>query len=217
MPAEPRRRPLRRDAAENRERILDLAERLCAAEGLEVSFHRIAQQLSVGVGTVYRHFPDRDALMLGLYRRYQLRVDELGEQLLRADPGITRVLVFIDGVIDFAVQKPVSRRVAARVRHVFPEEVVAGRWAEEVSEAVRDAKTAGDLRPDVEAVDVGILAGMVADLATIEEPRRSVVIARMRAFVLDSLRPAGAERPPLPGAALSAADLTALTHQAARR
>ncbi len=216
MPEGPGTRPLRRDAAENRERILDAAERLFATEGLDIGFHRIAHELDVGIGTVYRHFPDRDALFLGVYQRYGQYVDDVGARFLEAEPGMPRVLLFIDGVIAFALQKPVSRRIAARVRKVFPEQVDGSPWAVEVAAAVEVAKSAGDLRPDAELADIAVLAGMVADLATIEEPRRSIVLPRMRAYVLDSLRPAGAERPPLSSASLTVADITTITHQDVR-
>jgi AcrR family transcriptional regulator len=206
-------RAKRRDAAQNRERILDVAERLFVTEGLEVGFHRIAGELGVGVGTVYRHFPARDELFLGVYERYQQHVEDVGEQFLETEPGMARVLLFIDGVIGFALLKPFSRRIAARVQQRFPEKVAVSRWAVEVAAAVETAKAAGDLRPDADLSDIAVLAGMVADLATIEEPRRSIVMPRMRAYVLDSLRPVGAERPRLSEDALSMEDITAITHQ----
>lgn len=216
MPAPSGTRARRRDAVQNRERILDHAEPLLEAEGLEVGFHRIAQELGVGVGTVYRHFPDRDALFLGLYERYLERIDELGEQLLTQPEGMPRVVAFIDGTIAFSVHRPVARRVSARVRQAHPEAVTVGRWADEVAAAVRAAQDAGELRGDATATDVAVLAGMVADLATVDEAQRSLLLPRMRAFVLDALRPTGSERPPLPTEPLSVSDITTMAHQHGR-
>lgn len=217
MSPEPTRRPQRRDAKENRERILEHSEELMAQEGFDVSFHRIADDLGVGIGTVYRHFPDRNALLVGLYERFQARIDERGGEMFAAEPGLERVLVFIDVLIDFSVRTPLSRQVAARVHQANPDRVPQSRWTAEVMAAVEAAKTAGQLRQDIEATDVAMLAGMVADLATIHEPRRSIVVPRMRAFILDAMRPAGEDRPPVPATALSVEDLALLAHQENRR
>ncbi|WP_166997713.1 TetR/AcrR family transcriptional regulator [Paramicrobacterium fandaimingii] len=206
----------RRDAAENRERILDHAEQLFEIHGLETGFHRIANDLGIGVGTVYRHFPDRDALFLSLYERYHQRIEELGETMLTRPEGMPRVLAFIDSTIAFSARRPVARRVSARVRQAHPDQVRSSRWEPEISAAVRQAKEAGDLRDDVEVTDVAVLAGMLADLATIDEPRRSILLPRMRALTMDALRPVGQARPGLGTVALSVEDLTALAHQSGR-
>lgn len=209
-------RAQRRDAAENRERILDRAEELFQEEGLEIGFHRIADDVGVGVGTVYRHFPDRGTLFLAIYRRNQARLDEAGEEMLEAEPGMPRLLSFMDGAIRLAVHKPVSRRISARVSRLYPEELRMGRWAAEVAESVAVAKSSGDIRDDAEVGDIAMLATMVADLATVAEPQRSRLIPRMRAYVLDALRPEGAARPLLPSEPMTPDDLTGLAHQGDR-
>ncbi|WP_162893070.1 TetR/AcrR family transcriptional regulator [Microbacterium halotolerans] len=209
-------RAQRRDAAQNRERILDRAEELFQDEGLEIGFHRIADVTGVGVGTVYRHFPDRGALFLAIYRRNQARLDEVGEEMLKAEPGMPRVLSFMDGAIRLAVHKPVSRRISARVLRMYPDEPRMGSWAAEVMEAVETAKADGDIRDDAELGDIAMLATMVADLATAAEPQRSRLIPRMRAYVLDALRPEGAARPSLPSEPMTPDDLTGLAHQGDR-
>lgn len=207
---------MRRDAVENRHRILDHAEVLFATHGLEVGFHRIANDLGIGVGTVYRHFPDHGALYLGLYERYRHRIDEFGEEMLQSPQGMPRVLAFIDSTIAFSVRRPVARGVAARVRQLNPERVQPMRWEAEVAESVRIAQETGELRSDADVTDVAIAAGMVADLAAVQEPQRSLVMPRMRALILDALRPEGASRPSLDTQSLALADVTALAHQEGR-
>ena len=61
-------RPLRADAERNRQRILEAARALFAERGLSVTLDDIAHRAGVGVGTVYRHFPNKDALMGELVR-----------------------------------------------------------------------------------------------------------------------------------------------------
>ncbi|GAA3649709.1 TetR/AcrR family transcriptional regulator [Nonomuraea antimicrobica] len=56
-------RPLRADARRNRERVLQIAQEALASDGLTTSFDEIARRAGVGVGTVYRHFPTKEALV----------------------------------------------------------------------------------------------------------------------------------------------------------
>src|ERR687883_144691 len=66
-------RPLRADAERNRKRILEAADEVFAERGLDVSLDDIAAAAGVGVGTVYRRFPDKEALIDALFE------DKLGE------------------------------------------------------------------------------------------------------------------------------------------
>jgi AcrR family transcriptional regulator len=62
-------RPLRADARRNRDAVLVAATAAFAAEGVGASLEDIARRAGVGVGTLYRHFPTREALVLGVYER----------------------------------------------------------------------------------------------------------------------------------------------------
>jgi AcrR family transcriptional regulator len=62
-------RPRRADARRNRERVLEAAARTFAERGVDAQMDEIAERACVGVGTVYRHFPTKDALMTELVRR----------------------------------------------------------------------------------------------------------------------------------------------------
>lgn len=59
--------PTRRDARRNRDLLLVTARRLFAEQGLDVTLKEVAREAGVGVGTVYRHFPDKDALVTALF------------------------------------------------------------------------------------------------------------------------------------------------------
>jgi AcrR family transcriptional regulator len=67
-------RPLRADARRNRERVLQIAQEALASDGLAISFDEIARRAGFGVGTVYRHFPTKEALfeavLLGRLERF---------------------------------------------------------------------------------------------------------------------------------------------------
>lgn len=212
-----RTRKPRRDGIANRERILDYAERALAVEGAEPGFHDIARDLGLGVGTLYRHFPTHDDLLLGVYERFGQRLDDYGEQFLVIEDPVERVIAFMDLTIRFSLDYPAARRIASRVRNVFPNRVEEeNRWAPIVMAAVEGAQQAGKIRADVTPTDIAVLAGMLADLVGLGEPQASMLLPRMRALALDSLRPAGEERPSMPSAPISLRELTEISHREKR-
>src|SRR3954466_658372 len=82
--ADPVRKP-RADAVRNRERVLEAAKAVFSAGGSEASLEAVAKRAGVGIGTLYRHFPTREALFEGVYRREVQQLGELAEQL-KAEP-----------------------------------------------------------------------------------------------------------------------------------
>jgi AcrR family transcriptional regulator len=85
--AQPERR-LRADAARNRARVLEVAYDTFAAEGLSVPIDEIARRADVGAGTVYRHFPTKEALFRAVIEDRMQRLVDDGRALLESDgPG----------------------------------------------------------------------------------------------------------------------------------
>src|SRR5207247_1564210 len=78
---------LRSDAQANRDRILDVARDALAADPA-VSLNSIAKMARVGAGTLYRHFPTREALLVGVYRKEIEAVVELASTLLAKHPPL---------------------------------------------------------------------------------------------------------------------------------
>ena len=74
------RRP-RADAVRNRERVLEAAKVVFSAGGAEASLEAVARRAQVGIGTLYRHFPTREALFEAVYRREVEQLAELAERL----------------------------------------------------------------------------------------------------------------------------------------
>src|SRR5690606_3692984 len=79
-------RPLRRDAERNRRLIIDTAKRLFAERGLQVTLDEIAQSSGLGVGTVYRRFPNREALVGALFADRVEEVLALSRRAAEAEP-----------------------------------------------------------------------------------------------------------------------------------
>src|ERR1700761_289488 len=79
-------RPPRADAQRNRERLLDAALKLFNASKGEVTLSAVAEKAGVGIGTLYRHFPTRDALVESLYRHEVKKLSDAAPLLLREMP-----------------------------------------------------------------------------------------------------------------------------------
>jgi AcrR family transcriptional regulator len=159
-------RPMRSDAKRNRERVLKAARELFARHQHAVQMDDIAQRAGVGVGTVYRHFPDREALMGELVRE---RFRIFNEQL-RAALADTSSSPF-DALADALRANAASAASDAATRFAFQsggERVFAHADAEKEEymglavELVARARAAGELRADFSAEEIPMLLCAVA-------------------------------------------------------
>ena len=157
-----RTKPLRRDAARNRQRILEAAADLFRQRGRSASLNDIAHHAGVGVGTVYRHFPDRDRLIDGLFeQRFEELVAHMAEALADPDPwhgltSFTRAAADLQaddrGIKDLLTGGHVGLERITRLR---------ARLMPMGEELVRRAHESGDLRPDIEAADMPLIQGIL--------------------------------------------------------
>jgi AcrR family transcriptional regulator len=96
-----RQRELRRDAIDNRDRVLAAAAAAVRREGTAVPMATIAADAGVGVGTVYRHYPSRDALLGALTRRsFQLVLETARRAAALEGPPIERIRFFLEQTIE---------------------------------------------------------------------------------------------------------------------
>jgi AcrR family transcriptional regulator len=161
-PTQTPNRPLRKDAERNRRRVLDAARELFAEQGLGVTLNDIAHHAGVGVGTVYRRFPDKARLLDELFEEQLGELVALMEDGL-ADPdpwrGLTRYLTRglelqarDRGFREILLQTPEGTERIGRVRaRLFP----LG------TQLVQRAKDAGALRADFEPQDLPLLVMML--------------------------------------------------------
>jgi AcrR family transcriptional regulator len=160
-------RPMRADARRNRERILKASRELFASEDPEVQMDDVARRAGVGVGTVYRHFPDKQALMGELVRE---RFDLFNERLARAlaDEQAAPFDALADALRDNAAS--VAEDAATRFAFMSGGEQVFSYAESEREEFMRlaiplvqRAKDAGELQPDFQATDIPmIMCGVCA-------------------------------------------------------
>ena len=188
-------RPLRADAQRNRERLLAAAMQAFAEEGEEVALESVAARAGVGIGTLYRHFPNRDALVVAAY---QNEVDELcaaAADLLASLPADEALRAWADRFADYIATKRAMgnalRSAAASDSPLF------ANTREQILGALRLLLTAGvgdgTLRADVDPSDVIRVINGIWYLPDGPEWRDSV--GRMLDLVIDGLRYGVAERP----------------------
>jgi AcrR family transcriptional regulator len=109
-----RTRPLRADAERNRQRVLEVAQAVFAAEGLAVPIDEIARRAGLGVGTLYRHFPTKEALFEAIViGRMQALVDEARECRSAKDAGEAFFAILSRIVEEGAVKKDFLEALAA--------------------------------------------------------------------------------------------------------
>jgi AcrR family transcriptional regulator len=115
LPAKPARKP-RADSVRNRERVLEAAKAVFAAGGPEGSLEAVARQAGVGVGTLYRHFPTRQALFEAVYRHEVEQLVELAEQLGTDLPPLEALRRWMRANVEFvATKKGMSAALAVAV------------------------------------------------------------------------------------------------------
>ncbi|MFI9413719.1 TetR/AcrR family transcriptional regulator [Nocardia gamkensis] len=183
---EPERRPLRADARRNRERVLAAAQEAFAAEGLAVPLDEIARRAGVGAGTVYRHFPTKEALFeAAIVDRVDRIIASARELADAADP----VRAFFDFLARLVAEGSVKRDLAdavggadapAYLRPVHELNTVIGTL-------LTRAQEAGGVRTDIDVDDLMRLV-KGAFLATHGSTATPAQRDRAFAVVFDGLR-----------------------------
>src|ERR1700753_395653 len=108
---------VRADARRNRERLLQAAvAAFAAADGRPVSLESIARDAGVGIGTLYRHFPNREALVAAIFRTELAVVGAGAEQLLNRHPPTTALRRWMDRYASFVAAK---RGMAETLHAIF--------------------------------------------------------------------------------------------------
>jgi AcrR family transcriptional regulator len=149
------RRP-RSDAQRNRERILETAKVAFTRRGADASLDEIAKQSGVGAGTLYRHFPTRDALIEAVYRSEVEKLAAAGRSFAAAMPPIDALrswmLLFIDYIAAKHIIAPALNSVVGGPSRLYEDSRNLIQAAME--ELVKRAKRSGDLRSDLDASDL---------------------------------------------------------------
>jgi AcrR family transcriptional regulator len=191
-------RPLRRDAERNRLRILAAAAEAFAEEGLCVTLDEIARRAGVGVGTVYRRFPDKENLIDALFERRMQEFVALAESCLVADDPWEGLVSFLEqateqhacdrGFKEVALSGAHGRERTARARQMmFPL----------VMRLVQRAQADGSLRSDLVPTDIPLLQVMLGSLSECTRDVDPEVWRRFLGIITDGLKARRDEPTPL--------------------
>jgi AcrR family transcriptional regulator len=152
----PARRKPRADAERNRVRILEVAKEAFTRFGANASLDDIAKQAGVGPGTLYRHFPTRDALLEAVYQTEVEKLAAAGAELARTlsprEALRAWMLLFIDYIATKKIIAPALNALLGRPSQVVEASLI--RIHEAIQALVKRAIKSGDLREDVEPVDL---------------------------------------------------------------
>jgi AcrR family transcriptional regulator len=189
---------MRADARRNRERVLEAAEALFGEIGLKAQMDDVAERAGVGIGTVYRHFPTKAALLEAV-------ITLRGESMLRdiqaaaSDPDPrTALRRFASAMADHqARNRALAEGMAAEIDVPAVLARVKDSISETVIQLVHRAQAAGNIRPDIGASDVSMLLSGIAHVVELAGDLGATLRQRYLTIVLDGLRPAEASR--LPG------------------
>src|SRR6266576_6052373 len=95
----------RADALRNRERVLEAANAVFTSGGPEASLEAVARTAGVGIGTLYRHFPTREALYEAVYRREVEQLADLAEELKNAPKPVDALRRWLRSTVEFVATK----------------------------------------------------------------------------------------------------------------
>ncbi|TNC21659.1 TetR/AcrR family transcriptional regulator [Amycolatopsis alkalitolerans] len=208
MTADPEVR-LRADARRNRDQIIAAAKAMFAEIGPEVPMDEIARHAGVGVGTLYRRFPDREALIRSVAR------DNFAEVLIEAEAAEAEEPTAWEALVRL-LRRSRALRLTVRLALLSPEvwatmrdDADVRRFRAEIlailDRIVRGAQEEGALRRDVGAGDVAVLVSLLLKRIPAAADVTEMVADRVFALILDALRAEAAT--PLPGRILTADDL----------
>jgi len=199
-------RPLRRDAERNRQRILKTAREVFAERGLGVSLDEIAREAGVGVGTVYRRFPDKEVLIDALFE------DRLAEVLdaARYSVGMSDPWRAIETFLTRSLELQVADRGLKELMLIETQdghtrlERARAQIQPLIEQVLSRAQAAGVVRADLAATDLFLLQHAISEVADFTRESAPEVWRRLLVISLDGLRPDRRRPTPMPAPPLDA-------------
>jgi len=179
---------MRADARRNRDKLIAAAKDLFAETGTDVSLDAVARRAGVGPGTLYRHFPTRDALVEAAYRSEVAELSAAADDLLATRPPDVALADWMDRFVAYAAAKRGMRAalqsVVASGSDIFAD--ARRQNLATLATLLAAGAEAGTIRPDVEAEDVLRATGLVWQLD--DQPGWEEQARSMLRLIMDGLR-----------------------------
>lgn len=176
---------LRADAAKNRDHILAVAHDALAESG-ETSLNVIAKRAGVGAGTLYRHFPTREALILAVYQHDVERLVASVPDLLRAHPSLDALRAWFETLADYI---RVKHGLGEAMHTAGVQDAINATYAPvigAIGELLTACEADGAIRPDLDPDDVLILMSFM--WRTEQSPAGKRKARRVMDLAIDGLR-----------------------------
>ena len=178
-------RPLRRDAERNRRRILEAAGQAFAERGLAITMDDIAEYAEVGVGTVYRRFPNKQLLIEALFEERIGELVAIAQDALAQEDAWEGIVSFMERAQALQAQNRALKELMVDTPHGCDRVAgVRGRLVPLTEQLVARAHASGQLRPDVDQSDLKLIQTMLGTAADVEPD----AWRRMLGILLDGLR-----------------------------
>jgi AcrR family transcriptional regulator len=182
-------RPLRRDAALNREKILRAAREVFGQHGLRVTLDDVARHAGVGVGTVYRRFPDKETLVRALFEQ------DLGIRQASAERALAHPDAW-EGFVDFLTEMGADLAENRGLQEVImlgshssePIETVRGGMLPFLEALIKRAQESGDLRAEITPSDIPVIVQMLSAASQFTQGKRPDVWRRYFEIILNGIR-----------------------------
>jgi AcrR family transcriptional regulator len=209
----------RRDAEENRARLIEAAAEVFAEQGLDVTLDQIAARAGLAVGTMYRNFPSKAALIAVVFEHCSTQFAQVAHEANAHEDSWEGLVYFIEGMNTLMAGDRGLRDVFMSTRD-GAEGIARTRdeYGPAVEQLIARAKADGYLRPDVERTDLFMVDVMVDAARSYAGPIDTEQWRRCLAVVLAGLRrQPSTDVAELPGSALSPAELERAMREAAVR
>jgi len=180
------RRP-RADAVRNRERVLEAAKAVFSAGGPDASLEAVARRAGVGIGTLYRHFPTREALFEAVYRREVQQLGELAEELKGEAKPVEALRRWLRSNVEFVATKKGMSAALALAAHGSSELYADtfDRLTKAVGTLLDRAIAAGEIRSDISPED--LLRALVGMCYMHDQPGWQATVLRLLDVFVDGL------------------------------
>src|SRR5262245_831861 len=178
----------RADALRNRDRVLEAAKAVFSAGGPDASLEAVAKRAGVGIGTLYRHFPTREALFEAVYRREVEQLSDLAEQLKSEPEPVEALRRWLRSNVEFVATKKGMSAALTLVAQASPElrSYSFDRLTKAAGVLLERAVAAGEIRSDVSPED--LLRALIGMCYMHDQPGWQSTVLRLLDVFVDGLR-----------------------------